>query len=236
MSKILVLGDTHGRPFWKEIIEKENPDKIIFLGDYVSTHEGISAEQQLSNLEEILTYKENNPGKVILLRGNHDTQHLGYYWAECSGWDGQVWGAMSQSEFKERFLKLTQWVYIDEELKTIFSHAGVSDVWMKNSEIDSVHDINSLEPSELFGFTPNYYGDCYGDSETQPPVWIRPQALCKCNVKGWDQVVGHTPVRTIINVGKSAKGKQNIWLCDALGVKQYLVIDNNEFQPKTFEQ
>lgn len=236
MSKILVLGDTHGRPFWKEIIEKENPDKIIFLGDYVSTHEGISAEQQLSNLEEILTYKENNPGKVILLRGNHDTQHLGYYWAECSGWDGQVWGVMSQSEFKERFLKLTQWVYIDEELKTVFSHAGVSDVWMKNSEIDSVHDINSLEPSELFGFTPNYYGDCYGDSETQPPVWIRPQALCKCNVKGWDQVVGHTPVRTIINVGKSAKGKQNIWLCDALGVKQYLVIDNNEFQPKTFEQ
>lgn len=236
MSKILVLGDTHGRPFWKEIIEKENPDKIIFLGDYVSTHEGISAEQQLSNLEEILTYKENNPDKVILLRGNHDTQHLGYYWAECSGWDGQVWGVMSQSEFKERFLKLTQWVYIDEELETIFSHAGVSDVWMKNSEIDSVHDINSLEPSELFGFTPNYYGDCYCDSETQPPLWIRPQALCKCNVKGWDQVVGHTPVRTIINVGKSAKGKQNIWLCDALGVKQYLVIDNNEFQPKTFEQ
>lgn len=236
MSKILVLGDTHGRPFWKEIIEKENPDKIIFLGDYVSTHEGISAEQQLSNLEEILTYKGSNPDKVILLRGNHDTQHLGYYWAECSGWNGQVWSVMSQSKFKERFLKLTQWVYIDEELKTIFSHAGVSDVWMKNSEIDSVHDINSLEPSELFGFTPNYYGDCYGDSETQPPVWIRPQALCKCNVKGWNQVVGHTPVRTIINVGKSAKGKQNIWLCDALGVKQYLVIDNNEFQPKTFEQ
>lgn len=236
MSKILVLGDTHGRPFWKEIIEKENPDKIIFLGDYVSTHEGISAEQQLSNLEEILTYKGSNPDKVILLRGNHDTQHLGYYWAECSGWNGQVWSVMSQPKFKERFLELTQWVYIDEELKTIFSHAGVSDVWMKNSEIDSVNDINSLEPSELFGFTPNYYGDCYGDSETQPPVWIRPQALCKCNVKGWNQVVGHTPVRTIINVGKSAKGKQNIWLCDALGVKQYLVIDNNEFQPKTFEQ
>lgn len=76
MSKILVLGDTHGRPFWKEIIEKENPDKIIFLGDYVSTHEGISAEQQLSNLEEILTYKENNPDKVILLRGNHKIQIL----------------------------------------------------------------------------------------------------------------------------------------------------------------
>ena len=76
VNKILVLGDLHGRLFWKEIIEKENPDKIIFLGDYVSTHEGISAEQQLSNLEEILTYKENNPDKVILLRGNHKIQIL----------------------------------------------------------------------------------------------------------------------------------------------------------------
>ena len=236
MSKILVLGDTHGRPFWKEIIEKENPDKIIFLGDYVSTHEGISAKQQLNNLEEILTYKENNPDKVILLRGNHDTQHLGYYWAECSGWNGQVWSVMSQSEFKERFLKLTQWVYIDEELKTIFSHAGVSDVWMKNSEIDSVHDINSLEPSELFGFTPNYYGDCYGDSETQPPVWIRPQTLCKCNIEEWNQVVGHTPVQKGIYHTHNTIGQSEIWFCDALGVKQYLVIDNNEFQPKTFEQ
>lgn len=236
MSKILVLGDTHGRPFWKEIIEKENPDKIIFLGDYVSTHEGISAEQQLSNLEEILTYKENNPDKVILLRGNHDTQHLGYYWAECSGWDGQVWSVMSQPEFKERFLNLTQWIYIDEELRVVFSHAGISQVWMDDNNIKDIHDINDLEPSEVFGFTPDSPWDMYGDSKTQPPTWIRPQALCKCNVEGWDQVVGHTPVRTIINVGKSAKGKQNIWLCDALGVKQYLVIDNNEFQPKTFEQ
>lgn len=76
MSKVLVLGDTHGRTLWKDIVEKENPDKVIFLGDYVSTHEGISAEQQLSNLEEILTYKENNLDKVILLRGNHKIQIL----------------------------------------------------------------------------------------------------------------------------------------------------------------
>lgn len=39
--KILILGDIHGRTIWKQIIENENPDKIIFLGDYVSTHEDI---------------------------------------------------------------------------------------------------------------------------------------------------------------------------------------------------
>ena len=67
----LVIGDIHGRTLWKDIVEKENPDKVIFLGDYVSTHESVPADQQLSNLEDILNYKEENPDKVILLRGNH---------------------------------------------------------------------------------------------------------------------------------------------------------------------
>ena len=70
-KRYLVIGDIHGRTIWKDIIEKENPDKIIFLGDYVSTHDNISSSQQINNLEEILAYKEDNPDKVILLRGNH---------------------------------------------------------------------------------------------------------------------------------------------------------------------
>ena len=56
--KTLVLGDIHGRTCWYDIIVDEQPDKIIFLGDYVSTHENISAEQQCSNLEDILNFKE----------------------------------------------------------------------------------------------------------------------------------------------------------------------------------
>ena len=69
--RILVLGDTHGRLIWNDIIKNESPDLVVFLGDYVSTHEFISSGQQLSNLEDILNYKENNSEKVILLRGNH---------------------------------------------------------------------------------------------------------------------------------------------------------------------
>lgn len=70
-ERYLVIGDIHGRTIWKDIIEKENPDKIIFLGDYVSTHENISAAEQINNLNEILSYKEDSSDKVILLRGNH---------------------------------------------------------------------------------------------------------------------------------------------------------------------
>lgn len=233
MSKIVVMGDIHGRTIWKDIVNLENPDKVIFLGDYVSSHEGISSEQQLSNLEDILQYKEDRGEAVILLRGNHCLDCLGYSWGECTPTEPKVKKVMSVDPLKSRFLNLTQWVYIDEELKTIFSHAGVSQVWMDNSNIKSIYDINDLTPSEIFGFTPNYYGDYYGDSETQPLVWIRPQALCMCNIEGWNQVVGHTPVRKGIWHTHNTVGKNEIWFCDALGVNQYLVIDNNEFQPKT---
>ena len=234
MSKILVLGDIHGRTIWRDIISLENPDLIIFLGDYVTTHEDISPQQQIQNLIDIMTYKTENSDKVIMLRGNHDTESCGYYWAQCYPQEpiAREW----LTKHRDEFLNLTQWIYIDEELKTIFSHAGVSRVWMNDiAHIQDVHEINSLEPSEIFGFTPdNYYDNC-GDSKTQPPTWIRPQSLCKCNVEGWDQVVGHTPVHKGIWHTHYTARKNEIWFCDALGVKQYLVIDNGKFQPKTFK-
>lgn len=74
--RILVLGDTHGRLIWNDVIKNESPNLVVFLGDYVSTHELISPDQQLSNLEDILNYKENNSEKVILLRGNHEISIL----------------------------------------------------------------------------------------------------------------------------------------------------------------
>lgn len=244
---MLVLGDIHGRTIWKDIIEKENPDKVIFLGDYVSTHEDISEDQQISNLEEILSYKENNSDKVILLRGNHCLEALGYYWAECSGHCPKV--SQYMQSIKDRFLNLTQWIHL--EGNTIFSHAGISATWLLDSvepyiirEFGSQYDdntsdievilslINSIEPNELFGFSPDSYFDRYGDSVTQPCTWIRPQALCTCNLLGYDQVVGHTPVKQITNIYKSTKGNRNIWLCDNLQDKQYLIIDDNVFTPK----
>lgn len=245
--KTLVLGDIHGRLIWNEIISKESPDKVIFLGDYVSTHGLESAEQQILNLENILNYKIQNPNKVVLLRGNHDLQHLGYYWAECSGYNREVAVYMSSPEVRDRFLKLTSWIHIDNNV--IFSHAGISSVWLNSVEQfilskqgsqyddDSIDTevllglINNIEPCELFGFTPDSPFDYYGDSETQPLTWIRPGTLYMCNLLGYDQVVGHTVTGKIVNMKQSTKGNQNIWLCDSLGFNQYLKIQDDIFVP-----
>lgn len=240
--KYVILGDIHGKLIWKDILEKENPDKVIFLGDYVSTHGTESSEQQVNNLKNILDYKINNPDTVILLRGNHDIQHLGYLWAECSGWDQRVYELMKLH--KEDYLELTQWVYIDEEIKTIFSHAGVSIMWMKQiAKINSINEINDLPISDIFGFTPCKMSDYYGISPTQPPTWIRPQTLIEYMPEGWTQVVGHTPIlEHLINIGevfRNGPEKHNcpdLWCCDALDKEEYLIIEDGLFIPKKLNE
>ena len=230
--KTLILGDIHGRSCWNRIVEIEKPDKVIFLGDYISTHENIGSVEQTTNLEAILTYKEENPDKVILLRGNHDMQHLSYNWAECSGFDRDVEKYMLDN--KDRFLNLTQWIEVKNGV--IYSHAGVSEVWMKNSNISDIYKVNELEPSEIFGFTPCKMSDYYGISNTQPCTWIRPQTLADCMYGIFAQVVGHSPVREITNIKSIYQEcKNDLWCCDNLP-NQYLLNIDNEFIVKDYEE
>ena len=229
--RIVFIGDPHGRTTWKKIIEKETFDLVIFAGDYVSTHERISEEEQINNLKEILTYKEENPDTVILLIGNHDLQHLGYYWAECSGLFRKVQEWMSNKKNKRRFLDDTQWIYVYNNI--VFSHAGISKTWLdglKLKDKSDLNNINLLNPSESFGFIPDSPWDYSGNSITQSCVWIRPQALMKDAIDGYIQVVGHTTVAKITNTN-DIDTRTNIWLCDALPY-EYLVIDGDKIEPK----
>lgn len=224
--KIVVIGDIHGRKVWKRILKNEpDYDLIIFLGDYVSTHDDVTAKQQIDNLKKILQFKEDNSDKVILLRGNHDFQHLAYDWAQCSGYDEQVEKGMIK--LKTRYLKDTQWLYKYNNI--IFSHAGISNTWLNSVNLkDNIEGVNNLKPNEVFGFTPDHWGDCYGDSVTQPLTWIRPQALLNDFLEGgYTQVVGHT---TVFKLRAINTGNGDLWLCDTLPY-EYLVIDTdtNEF-------
>lgn len=233
--KTLVFGDIHGRDCWKDIIPKEFPDNVIFLGDYVSTHDDIDPETQINNLKDVLECKMLHPDDVILLRGNHDMQHLGYFWAECSGYDKYV--GVEMTKIKEEFLKSTQWLYIKDNI--VFSHAGISTEWLRVANISSIEEINNIEPDERFGFWPCKMSDYYGISPTQPLTWIRPQTLVEYMPEGITQVVGHSPVKKICNVSIEVREKYNIkcpdlWCCDALP-EQYLIIENDEFIVKDYE-
>ena len=220
-KKIVVLGDIHGRTVWKDIVAKEKPDQVIFLGDYVSTHEDISEEDQVKNLKEILRYKDEHP-ETILLRGNHDMQHLGFESIEISGYYPHV--AEMMADFKDEFLAKTQWIHVMGG--TVFSHAGVSQAWLNANNI-TLDEINSLDPSKPFCFNTSDPHDLYGNAPDQPPTWIRPMALISEMIPDYDQVVGHTPVDHCFNVKDViADTPYNLWLCDALDQGAYLQIEN----------
>ena len=227
MNKTLILGDIHGRPLWKDIITQEQPSRIIMLGDYVSSHDNISAARQIENLEEILALKEQRPEDVVLLRGNHDLQHLGYYWAECSDFSREVMRHLSTDENRERFLKLTQWVHTLSygEKKLLCSHAGVSKVWLEQTGIGEVANINLCEADERFAFRPGTYKDHNGDSTTQPCTWIRPGSLADCAVDGYVHIVGHTPQDAVCH--ERIDDHTELWLVDALAHGSYLVLEDN---------
>lgn len=75
MGKILICPDVHGRQFWKEpcLDHKNDFEKIVFMGDYVSPYEweGITNEKAIDVFKEILSFRKENPEKVVLLMGNH---------------------------------------------------------------------------------------------------------------------------------------------------------------------
>jgi len=76
----VLLGDIHGRRFWKDILN--NPritkdTKIIFVGDYLDPYtsiEGITMTEAINNFLEILDYASANDN-VKLLYGNHDCSY-----------------------------------------------------------------------------------------------------------------------------------------------------------------
>ena len=70
-GKVLVIGDIHGKSIYRDIIEKESPDQVIFLGDFASSHHNISPEKQIEEFDWVINYKQQHPNTIIL-RGNHD--------------------------------------------------------------------------------------------------------------------------------------------------------------------
>lgn len=242
--KTLVLGDVHGRKCWEDIIERENFDKIVFLGDYVSSHEDIHGWQQIDNLIKILEYKEKNSDTVVLLRGNHDIQHLTGD-TYVSEYDREVGEWMYDN--RKRFLDDTQWIYIDDGTypDVIFSHAGISKKWMEDCNYESFDEINESTILQDFGFRPCKLSDYDGSSATQPPTWIRPWTLDSYAVPGKTWIVGHTQFKPgIIDLYDYARKefpndptmwyRNHIWCCDALGIGQYLVIEpENHFIVKS---
>lgn len=234
--KLIVIGDTHGRDAWKQVLEKEKQwDKFVFIGDYFDTRDGVQAQDQCDNFIDILSFKKENPDDVILLLGNHDFHYLTGTTDQYSQFDFSMYEQANRLLMGALERNLIQLVY--KQGKYLFSHAGVSEDFLKTWEIKNdeslVDELNKLlEPENLYKleFGVNLPREMFpsntGDNTTQSPIWIRPTSLLHSKLENYIHVAGHTQVTEIQLVN-------DILLIDILGtVPQYIVIENEDFEIK----
>lgn len=236
--KIVVIGDIHGRNVWKEIVNYENPDKVIFIGDYFDSFD-IPHSDQITNFLDIIEYKKSSGKEVIMLIGNHDYHYIKDIDENYSGFKAQYKPAISflLEENKEHL----QMAYQMDEF--LFTHAGVSSVFLNELKkilfedevsVDNIASFLNLAfecKPLLFGFgrfrNPEFNIDPYGDDKEQSCIWIRPRSLMKANYdnlrKEVIQVVGHTQIKEMDIKGKATGNRY--FLIDCLETSgEYLII------------
>lgn len=232
--KIIVIGDIHGRPIWKEIVNQEF-DKVVFLGDYFDTRDNYSAEQQIKNFKDIVSYKEANSEKVVLLLGNHDFHYTPIAKQFGDRYSGYQAGASHLfSHLLQTHKDLLQAAFYHDGY--LFTHAGVTNTWLKRTlGLDSDDELEISVKiddyiNDVWKFSPRYFlfhgNDPYGDSVTSSPIWVRPQSL---NEDAYDaiHVVGHTTQKRIAVEPVRFLEKGSGFFIDCLGTSgEYLIIED----------
>jgi predicted phosphodiesterase len=234
MKTTIVLPDTHGKDTWKSIVKNHPEDRIIFLGDYFDSFD-IKQAEQIKNFEEILEFRNENKDRVILLTGNHDFHYLKMVTENYSGFKANALISQLITEaFDKRIIEMA-FEMRTEERHFLFTHAGVSSVWLTNARqiLDLSEDrIISEEINDLFYANPmgifRFEGeDVYGDSPESSPIWIRPRSLHNYGYNAYTHVVGHTRVLSPTLTPKHGD-KAEILLTDCFDSNNtYVVIFND---------
>jgi hypothetical protein len=236
--KTLVLGDTHGRPYWKSIVASESPNRVIFIGDYFDSYDDYTAAEQMHNFQEIIDWKQSGQSEVIMLIGNHDYHYMRGVTEHYSGYQYGARPAIEQLLYDNK--QHMQMAFGMNGF--LFSHAGISSDWLQEHGYDNESNLIDWI-SDMWKYKPNIFGfagrDPYGDSVISSPIWIRPYSLQKANRDTlrdqFIQVVGHTQQGKIDTEGKSTGGRY--YYIDALGTSgQYMVINDGQLTFPTYKK
>lgn len=233
--KLVAIGDIHGRDIWKQIVETEQPNTVVFVGDYFDSFD-IPGKDQINNFKNIIQWKIDNPQcKVVLLIGNHDFHYMPEaYNDRYSGFQKNLYIEIGQTlETNKHHLRMAYGV---DDL--VFSHAGITpeflfkNGWGEQGIVEFINDLWHYRPHK-FKFADNGgHSDPYGDDEFQGPLWIRPKSLmkaCQEVKKTMIQVVGHTAVKEIDAKGKATGGRY--YFIDCLdNTPEYLVYENKQIK------
>ena len=180
------MPDVHGRKFWHKAEEMINEvDKVVFLGDYLDPYssEGITEEDALTELQEIVKFKEKYVDKVVLLLGNHDLPYL--FPEDSEQVCRHCWSIHEEAVKLFDNIYQIDIIYIID--KYLFSHAGVNKGWLEDIKID-LEDLNydfKVSDLEMIGCERG------GWSLNPSCVWADIYEHY-ANLDGYYQIFGHT--------------------------------------------
>lgn len=220
MPKYIVIGDVHGRPSWKSLVDENCVN--IFVGDYFDPYHYMSFNDVSNNFLDIIAFKKAHPENVVLLYGNHDYEYL----PNVDEWSNRYDEANAKkfSWLLEKNADQFEGVAYALGEDYLVSHAGVTKCW-KEEYLSDMEDICPTKMAEAinmlwrsskdaFGFRANAeWFEHNGDNPRHSPIWVRPRSLCENNLyQGTKvkQIVGHTQVSDIVEI-------ENVVFVDCLG-------------------
>jgi 3',5'-cyclic AMP phosphodiesterase CpdA len=216
----LTIGDIHGLTDWKKVDPAEY-DIIVFLGDYIDSHE-VEDSEMLHNLEEIISLKTAFPKKVKLLLGNHENSYL-FRQYRTTGYRYTI--GEKVCALLKNYLSLFQVAWQCKNY--LWTHAGIHTEFY-NQKIASV----VLETDETLAatlerlfkeeyralFEVGYERGGWDEKMTGGPFWIDKSRLLKNPLRGYHQIVGHTPVETVEHFNPYEDDKNtSVTFCDCIG-------------------
>lgn len=259
LLKRIIFGDFHGHfDSLNAIYQMEKPYEVIHLGDYFDNFSN-DVNKIKGDFESLLKLRDKHlsdtkNGDFILLLGNHDYHYLQYGLEKYSGYNTgyDIWAHQKLQELWDN--KQLKIVWYDFTTHTLYSHAGVTNTWLKENRMEGI-DLTYLNDPKMINlfslrFTYAGGGDWYGDSVYSSPIWVRPNALLSdmyVDERGvkWTQIVGHThntspicyfeknnrvgyPRAEDYNYVNSSYPKPILWIMDCMP-KYYIVEMINEY-------
>jgi len=176
-GRVVFVGDTHTAvDITQTIFDKyyDNADLIVFLGDYVDR-----GETGIENLGLIASKFLENPNKIIMLRGNHESPLTNPYYGFLEEVTEKL-GEPAYDKFKEFFQAMPYAVMVNNYLCL---HGGIASTIESVSQIGELPfpDLNPDDPTAfqllwndprdmVEGFIPSVRGDgafYYGSDVTE---------------------------------------------------------------------
>ena len=200
MCKVLVIPDVHLKPWMfdqaLDIMENTDCELAVCLGDLVDDW-GCERSVKLyeETLESAVRFAKKHPDTLWCL-GNHD---LAYMWDQ---YDHPGYSSYAADTVCDMFETLRDTLKTPDNLaivhrrdNVIFSHAGVCSSFVEAYLYDMMDDIDYvIDTINGFGVEEMWVDDS--------PIWARPQYWDLTEdmlyPQGFLQVVGHTPVRRML--------------------------------------